>query len=835
MRLQMLQTLDTLQREHRIGKKVATFLQRALSDAALPLTRVQCERWLRALCRHEDGSDYAKSQRAIFVRELNLVLSEWHRSGLTREVFQVRNYRRERQYGLLNVEALQYVTVSHVDALKEQFLRDLNNPKAMRSREDRLQRAFHQFVFAAIAFGGMAWTGVFADLARLQWRHLRTAPQGYLLIPRFGMEQRIYIPSLVALCALLLGEHLPHPPKAREPELDQPILPRVRFNQEHDRNASAENEDDEETDAEDSPTLAPARAKFNAWLGNLSQRARLRDLNKRPFQISVQALAAVARAYVVEIYTPPVAGALLGFIPYSQVPAEQSGIFAEYRQPSSTVRVGETIHTAKPKISESVTSTPVLPDLSHEQDELAPILLRLHRALQPLFQETGHARKRTAQQLEELAEALLKEITFEGETAREKIANGYVQRLVHDSGTRRELAHFNVACLALWLAELCRHSKRDAKTVAARRSDAIQILRLFPERGLNELDAEDGYELVGMDRAESSRRRLIGTWHQLHSFMQQQLALPVVDVDWREFAIARTQCQVNLMGQTGFERLQQAFCERERNAQMEADAAKATDYRNGYLAANLAFYFGARLNETVHLTLGDLVIRSQQPYICIWHSKRGKSRIVYARHVPKEILEELKQERGRRYALNKDLAVPFLANQRGENADPKRISEIVVETLEELGSRGSADATAVVFHTLRHEYANRLMMLDVPLLDIANSMGHASPDTTTGSYLHCLDFLQREQLENCLRGNETHVGLSHQGLGAQLGIGRTAVLALIGRFEKATGTRVKYFERSESGEEPHATARVDRRHIADDDAVRLLAFRLGRVHSRQIR
>ena len=110
--------------------------------------------------------------------------------------------------------------------------------------------------------------------------------------------------------------------------------------------------------------------------------------------------------------------------------------------------------------------------------------------------------------------------------------------------------------------------------------------------------------------------------------------------------------------------------------------------------------------------------------------------MVYARHIPKEILDELKQERGRRYALTKDLTAPFLANQQGENADPKRISEIVVETLEELGLRGNADATAVVFHTLRHEYANRLMLLGVPLLDIANSMGHASPDTTTGSYLH---------------------------------------------------------------------------------------------------
>ena len=200
-RLQMLVLLDDLGREHAIGVRTQAFLQHALGSVSLPLTRAQCERWLRTLCRHEDGSDYTKSQRAVFVRELNRVLEEWYQQGLTTERFEVRNYRRDRQYGLLDVEALEYVTASEVAALKQQFLRELTDTRIVGDKAEQLQLAFHHFIFAAITLGGLAWTGAFSDLARLQWRHLRTAARGYLLIPRWGVEQRIFVSPMVALCA----------------------------------------------------------------------------------------------------------------------------------------------------------------------------------------------------------------------------------------------------------------------------------------------------------------------------------------------------------------------------------------------------------------------------------------------------------------------------------------------------------------------------------------------------------------------------------------------------------------------------------------------------------
>lgn len=825
-RLQMLEVLDTLQREGKIGSRITVFLQRALPVAALPLTSDQCERWLRALCHHEDGSDYAKSQRAAFVRDLNCVLSEWHGASLSAELFQVRNYRRDRQYGLFNVEALQYVTLSQVDALKAQFLRRLSDPKIRQDKTGHLQAAFHHFVFAAIAFGGMAWTGVFADLARLQWRHLRNAANGYLLIPRFGVEHRIHVPPLVSLCALLVGEHLPHSPKICDPNPEQPILPGVTIRQWR-RIDAGKHEDEEENDAKDFRAVAAARAKFNAWLGNLCVCAGLRDAPGHPIKISVQTLADVSRAYVVEIYSPPVAGALLGLIPYSPVPEEQSRIFDDYRRTDHALQNGEKSEIVKSVALQGTPNHPTTSDISGEDDELGSAIGRLHRALQPLFLKTGSPRKKAAQQLEALADVLLVESGFAGETMQAKVQDGYATHLAQEGGTTRQVTHFNVACLAFWLADLCRNSKLDPKTIAARRSDALLILRLFPERCLNELDEEDAYELVGVDRAESSRRRVIGTLHQLQSFLKTQLGLLVPAMDWREFAVKRTQQRVNLIGQAGFERLQSALGEVEARAQNENASDKALAYRSAYFAANLAFYFGARLNETVQLTVSDIVIRSQQPYLCIWRSKRGKSRTVYARHVPDEILEELKRERGRRYALTKDLAAPFLANDRGEMADPKQISEIVVETLQELGLRGSEDAMPVVFHTLRHEYANRLMVLGVPLLDIGNSMGHASPDTTTGSYLHCFDFLQREQLETYLMRAGDETGLAYNAIGARLGIGRTAVLALIARYEKATEESVTYFKRGEGEKESSKTERIDQHRIPCGEAVKLLAFRLG--------
>lgn len=826
-RLQLLEILDTLQRQGKIGTHIAEFLERSINGTTLSLTSAQCERWLRALCRHSDGSDYAKSQRAVFVRELNCVLSAWHTAGLTAELFQVRNYRRDRQYGLLNVEALQYVTLSQVDDLKEGFLRQLKEPKILQDKTERLQVGFHQFVFAAIAFGGMAWTGVFADLAHLQWRQLQSAANGYLLVPRFGIEHRIHVPPIVSFCALLLGEYLPHPPKTREPGPEQPILPGVTIRQWIKIDAGGHEDIEKRDDAEDFPAVAAARAKFNAWLGNLCLCVGLRDATGHPINISARALADVSRAYAVEMYTPPVAGVLLGLMPYSPVPEAQSKMFEEYRRTGYALQSSDKSETVKSLALQATPNHTATSDISGEDDELGSAIARLRRASQSMFSKTGPARKKAAQQLEGLADLLLVESGLEGEVVQAKIQEGYAIHLAQDSGTTRQVAHFNVACLALWLADLCRNSKLDPKTIAARRSDALLILRLFPERCLNELDGEDAYELVGVDRAESSRRRMISTLRQLHSFLENQLKLTVPEMDWREVAVTRTQQRVNLIGQAGFERLQNALGETEARAQNENASDKALAYRTAYFAANLAFYFGARLNETVQLTVSDIVIRSQQPYLCIWHSKRGKSRTVYARHVPNDILDELKKERGRRYSLTKDLAAPFLANERGEMADPKRISEIVVETLQELGLRGNEDAMPVVFHTLRHEYANRLMILGVPLLDISNSMGHASPDTTTGSYLHCFDFLQREQLETYLLRAADRTGFSYKAFGARLGIRRTAVLALISRYEKATGKCVAYFKRGDVEKESRKTERIDQHRIPCADVVKLLAFRLG--------
>lgn len=832
-RLQMLQTLDTLRRERKIGERLATFLQRALQDIELPLTQAQCERLFRAFCRHEDGSDYSKSQRAVFVSELNRVLGEWHQEGLTIELLQVRNYRRERQYGLLNVEALQYVTLSQPNALKEQFLCELNVDHGLIDRTCLLEAPFHHFVFAAIGFGGMAWNGVFTDLARLQWKHLRTAAQGYLLIPRFGTEQRIYVPPIVAASALLVGTHLPRPRNSHEPDSDQPILPGLALKQWRRMNSEGEDIENREMalDDDEAPVVAAARAKLNAWLGKLCQRAGLRNAKGQVFKISVQALAAVARAYVIKTYTPTVAGALLGLIPYSPVVERQRQIFEEYRQVNSGGQLREQNQTPKPFTLSAVIAHPVIEETDDDSGELVLALSRLHDAVRRLFGDGGHARKKAAQQLDGLADSLLTECGFEGETAASKLHSGFSAHLGQDGGTDRQVAHFNIACIALWLANLCRNSKLDVKTIAARRSDALMIMRSFPTRCVNELDAEDGYELAGSDRAPSSRRRLIGSWHQLHSFLGKELNLPVEAVDWREFAVARTQSQVTLLGQSGFDKLQGALLEHAAAAQREGETDKAGDYRNAYFAANLAFCFGARLNETVQLTISDLVLRSQQPYMCIWRSKRGKSRIVYARHIPDGVLAELKKQRDRRHALTKDLAAPLLAGQNGESADPKRISQVVIETLDELGLRGGEDALPVVFHTLRHEYANRLMVLGVPLLDIANSMGHASPDTTAGSYVHCFDFLQREQLEAHLRGTCYEIGLSYKALGGQLGIGRTAVLAFVGRYEKAAGEAISTILLGETQSNSRSAARADQRVIPYYEVVRLLAFRLGlRLH-----
>jgi hypothetical protein len=136
-----------------------------------------------------------------------------------------------------------------------------------------------------------------------------------------------------------------------------------------------------------------------------------------------------------------------------------------------------------------------------------------------------------------------------------------------------------------------------------------------------------------------------------------------------------------------------------------------------------------------------------------------------------------------------------------------------------------------VLHTLRHCFANRLLVLGVPIPKITRAMGHSTPDTTVGSYLHAFDFLQRERLEvfvaHLERTEQGWQGITTVGLGRLLGIGRTGVIETIRQYKHETGTAVPRYRLDEFAALKDAPGRSDQRIIPYEWAVKLVAWRLG--------
>jgi integrase/cellulose biosynthesis protein BcsQ len=330
------------------------------------------------------------------------------------------------------------------------------------------------------------------------------------------------------------------------------------------------------------------------------------------------------------------------------------------------------------------------------------------------------------------------------------------------------------------LAHLCRTARKRPATLRAYCSAGSGLVRQFPGVCWFELDEEDAQEVASLELATSTRGRLLVVLNSLLSFLEEQLGIHVVGMDRSRLRIRRRLEPVRLLRQDELERLLAYLLELAIRAHDAGNAAAMRLAYNAFHGALLATFFGLRAGELPRLLIGDVVLDAAQPYLRVWRSKRGKSRVVLAWKVPEEVLTILRREWTRRLAsTGEDPAAPFLADERGDPVGARALADTVIQAMEALGLRDSgAEGRPVVFHTLRHVFANRLLVLGVSLRDVARAMGHIDTDTTTGSYLHCFDYLQRRRLAE-QPVEFRHPGLSAGGIGALLGIGRPAAIAAL--------------------------------------------------------
>lgn len=119
-------------------------------------------------------------------------------------------------------------------------------------------------------------------------------------------------------------------------------------------------------------------------------------------------------------------------------------------------------------------------------------------------------------------------------------------------------------------------------------------------------------------------------------------------------------------------------------------------------------------------------------------TKGGKTRIVRAGRLHPECLAML------RCRLSKNKTGYLFPRSDGEARNPKSLARIMARIMEKLGwNKGVMDdRNRIVWHTLRHTFATRMLESGIDIYALKVLMGHASV-TTTEIYLHICDMDKR--------------------------------------------------------------------------------------------
>jgi len=807
---------------------VAGILRRRLEgirinrEGFLEIDGIQYQRWLVEACRKPGGEEYGYSRRGDFVRQFNLFGEKLYRAKWVREPLRVHNYRRKKPQATVDQEHLAILPLSSCLRLLARFRYELGDPEAdPLVRQNPPWVAFCRAAFSLIAFGGLAWPGCFSDVASLRWKDVSTVVRGFIRLPRAGGWQRIFVEPVVAICVLALGIQLARLGGKRtpDPETSLLILPDGKL----------------PIKGEVKEKIPLARRRFNAWLAGLCERAGVKP-------VTLSALAGVARARLQAMAGNVITGFVLGQTLYNPCPDDQFEALAAYRSgwgtwdfPSAGSSSAEEtpLEYTKPEMGKGARHRAFMPDYSGSTG-LERLLKELRDACRPFLRDSPPSRKEAGNLLLSLAARLLG--VLEQAFSLEELAPVLKEQAANPSLGEGEAARLGVAMLALWLRHLILERSSPAATVASYRSAGENLLRSLLPSLPNEWDEEDVREILGLDYAESTKGHLLAAWKGWAAFLREKLGLEVARIDWGSFRRSAKIEPVRVITWPDFEGLLAVMGEEIMAAQNRGDVEKATRWQDAFDAAVLMYFFGLRIGEVVRLRIEDMVLRGVRPYLRVWRSKRGKSRLVYAHHVPGKVLEYLIHRRGLRWlAEGKDYRAPFLSAGKVEEACKKVLERTLMEAFGKAGLSGG-EGRQVTVHSLRHAFANRLMVLGVPLLDISRAMGHSSPDTTIRSYIHCGDFLHREKVRHFIDKGEwgtQPMGFSYAGLGALMGLGRTGAIEAVRRFVRETGEEIEAIPRREW---PYGGAKVpgrlkpwrpDQLLLPDSCVVKLLAWRLG--------
>ena len=661
---------------------------------------------------------------------------------------------------------------SWLEDYKLAFLDELGRiNQQLRIVDEPVAETWCYFVFSAIVFGHVCGPSALASLAKLTWGDIFCAAEGYLLLPRMDGRIPVYISPVVRVCALGLCIQLM---RGRGPG-------RNRLGAYPSDWSALPGRDDPETELTPGE-VARASARFRVWFREFTDRHNLPA-------ISVDRLLALACWHLQSVYSSPVAGALLGITRYCPAPVDRTDLLTSYRRtlarpapPRSSPRARQRpikLYAQRPIKQSASLLPPTPPEEGHEHNvERIRAILRSHRKLDKGWARSQ--RNRVARQLNSLAQS------FEDAAAKIDVPS--------------EAASIsNSAYVASWMGALAHECS--LATMEAYFSDVCNLIELYPERLVSELDTQAYAAALAFYTNANTRNRKVSSFRSLWNHLRDSRRLPVPDIQWWRLTGRQSIGWFDVIAQDDFVRLLNCLARTE-----------------VYHAALLGFFFGLRSSEVCHLKTGDVWLH-RTPALLVRDSKRRKSRAVPGLHIPQWVLATLNTHLERRLEQTTgNRSAWFLAHPDGRPIQPSWLSRCIKRGLQDAGLGWLLADYDGPLHLLRHGCANRLMAKGVDLVDIARVLGHSSVDTTLHTYAHVMHLLQREQLQSHadpLLAQTRFRFVPLAAAAALLGLTNRGVDAVV----RQAGSAVRYWLHSELFDS--ARPGRERRYLSLDDWIEL--------------
>jgi integrase len=581
---------------------------------------------------------------------------------------------------------------------------------------DESSLAWCKLIFSLIC-AGVAGRRFFEELLDLQYQDILNIDEGYVLIPRWGGRVPLFVEDSVICCALSLSILLT---KKRPPDLrGRRFFPSGGYLVPGRTNPLNKLNSSERSNAEE---------RFSKWLNALVKLAKVEE------KITISRLAQLVRGYLAKIYSPPIAGAVLGLHRYNPAPISQIAEFDSYLL--STVLQLRGTQADNEDVTEEGLPRIRIPFLKVNNSSQKfkgspkPELPVAFNMIREIVKEYSRCDKKTARRKRRKVLDRLDAQTTLMESDLEKTWAVDWNTFLDAANSRMsywKLDGINAVLIAHWMTYLIQHCPPN--TVEARLNDLATFMRAVPFRLISLMNEDEIASVIQETNLSiRSKERLASTMRSFFHFMENELGISTPDLGLWYIGWVNSVEEYPLLLPRDFEAILANISE---------------DRKEIVIGGLVAYFWGLRNSEICNLRIGQLLFGRTQT-IYVYKGKGGNSRFVEGIEIPRIVIANIEEYCKERLKSNMgNLGAPFLVDKRGRPISRQYLSHHWSEAVKAT----NLNIVHKRFHTLRHSCGNRWLALGVSLVNIARMLGHQNIATSVQTYIHSFHIIQKEQME----------------------------------------------------------------------------------------